>query len=87
MNATMVKVAIPCNGNDDVYYFKPKSKKMETYKYVDSLYYCVSDNEHRIGYTFREFLFNHFDGLYTKEQLNHSMIEFITDIEVEEIDF
>lgn len=87
MDITMIKLTIPCCGDDDVYYFKPKNKKVETYKYVDSLYYRASDNEHRIGYTFREFLFNHFNGTYTKEELDYSMIEFITDFEVEEIDF
>lgn len=86
MNETIIKVSIPCNGNEDVYYFKPKNK-IETYKYVDSLYYNDEDDEHRIGYRFRDFLFSHFNGWYTKEQINFSMIEFITDIEIEEIDF
>lgn len=87
VDITMIKVTIPCCGNDDVYYFKPKNKKVETYKYVDSLYYCTGDSEHRIGYTFREFLFNRFNGTYTKEQLDYTTVEFITDFEVEEIDF
>lgn len=87
MNATMIKVLIPIHGDYDVYYFKPKSKKIEVNKYVDTLYYYIGDENHKVGYKFVEFLLEYFDKAYTKDELSNARVEFITEVEVKEIDF
>lgn len=82
----IIKVTIPTN-DGEVFYFKPKDNVCLKRKYVDSLYYNESDFEHRINYDFAMFLYNRFDKIYSKDVLSLSMVEFISDPEVEEIEY
>ncbi len=80
-----IYVTTPTNSGKTPY-FKNK-KGIYKYKYVDNLYYNESDFEHLIGYDFAMFLYDKFEKIYDKETLLHSTVEFIEDLDIEEIDY
>lgn len=88
-NTSIIKVIFYVHGEDEVYYFKQKSSNLiHTYKYVDSLYYNIGDKDHKINYEFGMYLYNNrFKDVYSKDIVLNGRVEFISDLEIEVIDY
>lgn len=96
MKSPIIKVNINVCGEYDVFYYKTSEsseKPFNTMRYVDSIYYSRSNEENYINPEFANYLYNKFkkdyngEDVYTYNEIQHAKVEFITDVEIEEIDY